>query len=139
MKKQAFTLIGVLTLVLAAGSAFAQSEEVRATVPFDFVAGQTTVPAGTYSITRLNMTSDIVVIHGQNKKANLMVGTMKRGSLKTCEKTKLVFHRYGDRYFLSQIWVEGSSRLRELPKGKLESEMARNSSPQDVVLYASIR
>jgi hypothetical protein len=44
MKKQALTLIGVLSLVLAAGSAFAQSDEVRATVPFDFVAGQTAVP-----------------------------------------------------------------------------------------------
>jgi hypothetical protein len=139
MKKQALTLIGVLSLVLAAGSAFAQSDEVRATVPFDFIANQATVPAGTYSITRLDMTSNIVVIHGLNKKANLMVGTMNQGSRKPCDKTKLVFHRYGDRYFLSQIWVEGSSHLRELPKGRLESEMARNSSSQDVVLYASTR
>ena len=138
MKKQALTLIGALSLVLAAGSAFAQ-DEVRANVPFDFVANRATVPAGTYSITRLDMTSNIVVIHSLNKKANLMVGTMKRGSQKTCDKTKLVFHRYGNRYFLSQIWVQGSSYLRELPKGKLEAEIARNSSSDDIVLYASTR
>ena len=32
------------------------------------------------------------------------------------EKTKLVFHRYGDQYFLSQVWGEGNNRGTELRK-----------------------
>jgi hypothetical protein len=139
MKKQALALVGVLTLVLAAGSAFAQSEEVRANIPFAFVVNKATLPAGNYSIDRAGMTSDAIVIRCLDGKTSQLAGTMSRGASKISDRTKLVFHRYGDRYFLSQIWVEGNAHMRELAKGKLESEVALDLSSHDVVLYASTR
>lgn len=139
MKKQLLAFVGVLSLILVAGSAFAQSEEVRAKIPFDFVVNKTTMPAGTYSIARTGITSDATVIRGLNCKAAMLVGTMQRGSAKINDRSKLVFHRYGDRYFLSQIWVEGSSHMRVLPKTNLESEVALDLTSKDVILYASAR
>lgn len=139
MKKQILSLVGVLSLVLAAGSAFAQSQEVRANIPFDFVVSKTTMPAGTYSISRIASSSDAVVVRGLNCKAAKLVGTMKQGSAKINDRSKLVFRRYGDRYFLSQIWVEGTDHVRVLPKTNLESEVALDLKSNDVILYASTR
>jgi len=139
MKKQLLAFVGVLSLILVAGSAFAQSEEVRANIPFNFVVNKTTMPAGTYSITRTGITSDALAIRGLSCKAALLVGTMRRSSAKTNDRSKLVFHRYGDRYFLSQIWVEGSDHMRVLPKTNLESEVALDLTSKDVILYASAR
>ena len=121
MKKTALTLVGALSLLLVAGSAFAQSNEVRANVPFDFVVNKTTMPAGTYQIVNGGtLGSETIAIRGMNIKAS-----------------KLVFHRLGDRYFLSQIWVEGSDSVRQLPKSQLESEVAMDYATQEVVLVAS--
>lgn len=139
MKKQVLALVGVLSLILAAGSAFAQSEEVRANIPFNFVVNKTTLPAGNYSITRFGMTSDAMVIRCVDAKTSQLVSTMSRGSSKINDRTKLVFHRYGDRYFLSQIWVEGNAHMRQLSKSNLESEVALDLTSKDVVLYASTR
>jgi hypothetical protein len=97
------------------------------------------MPAGTYSITRTGITSDALAIRGLSCKAALLVGTMRRSSAKTNDRSKLVFHRYGDRYFLSQIWVEGSDHMRVLPKTNLESEVALDLTSKDVILYASAR
>jgi hypothetical protein len=51
-------------------------------------------------------------------------------------QTKLVFRRYGDRYFLYQIWVEGNNRGRELPMTPLEKELASNARPTLVAVLA---
>src|SRR5207244_6047829 len=51
--------------------------------------------------------------------------------------TQLVFHRYGNRYFLYQIWVRGENRGRELPQTRLERELASNRQPAPVAVLAS--
>ena len=40
-------------------------------------------------------------------------------------QSKLVFNRYGDHYFLSQVWTAGNSRGRQLLKSGREREMAQ--------------
>lgn len=138
MKKSALTLVGALSLLLVAGSAFAQSNEVRANVPFDFVISKTTMPAGQYQIIKVGTAgSDTIAVRGMSVKAVKMVSTNHDQAKQNSDSTKLVFHRYGNRYFLSQIWVEGSDRVRTLPKTDLESEIALDYTSQDVVLYAS--
>ena len=47
MKRQAFSLMSLLTLLLVAGSAIAQTVHVRADVPFNFAVGNKRLPAGT--------------------------------------------------------------------------------------------
>ena len=50
MKRQAFSLFGLLSLLLVAGSAIVQTVHVRANVPFSFAVGDKTFPAGMYEI-----------------------------------------------------------------------------------------
>jgi hypothetical protein len=138
MKKQALTLIGVLSLLLAAGAAFAQSVEVRANVPFDFVVNHTTLPAGQYSITTIDRGNMVLAIRGF-KKGVMVLTAIPAEAASASDRGKLVFRCYGDRYFLAQIWTAGSERGRILPKSALESEVALDSTPHEVVLYASLR
>jgi hypothetical protein len=41
----------------------------------------------------------------------------------TTQKPKLVFHRYGDQYFLYQVWPAGATTGRQLPKSRGEREV----------------
>ena len=56
-------------------------------------------------------------------------------------KSKLVFHRYGNRYFLTQVWSAGSSLGRELPKSAKEKEQAlaaHNHASDQVTIVARL-
>jgi hypothetical protein len=137
MKKQVLTLVGVLSLLLVAGSAFAQGGQIRATIPFNFTVSHTTLPAGDYSVSTTGGTGSILVIQGANGKALKLVGSNLVQASKLSDRTKLVFRCYGDRYFLAQVWMRGSQMGRELPKSNLESEIAMDAAAHKVVLVAS--
>ena len=52
----------------------------------------------------------------------------------------LVFNRYGDRYFLSGIRIEGSSLTYQVPAGRAEKEMrAANLATSQTSLLAALR
>lgn len=54
------------------------------------------------------------------------------------DKDKLVFHRYGNQYFLSQFWIHGSSVGFELPKSKAERQISKSlTKPATEILTAS--
>ena len=104
MKKQALTMIALMVLVGSlAASAKAQSlssGKLVANIPFEFRAGNQTLPAGEYIVRCVNPASDQVVLQitskdGRNSVMLQMIST--RG--KATETARLVFHRYGDRYF----------------------------------------
>ena len=44
------------------------------------------------------------------------------------DATKLVFHRYGDQYFLAEFWNLGSTTGYEFRRSKAEREIARSAS-----------
>jgi hypothetical protein len=137
MKKQVLTLVGVLSLLWVAGSAFAQSGQIRATIPFNFTVSHTTLPAGDYSVSTTGGTGSILVIQGAHGQAVKLVGSNRVQASKLSDRTKLVFRCYGDRYFLAQVWMRGSQMGRELLKSPLESEIAMDAAAHEAVLVAS--
>ena len=127
MKRQAFSLVSLLTLLLVAGSAFAQTVHVRGNIPFNFAVGNKTFPAGTYDIRTISSgDSKTLRLRSQDNNASVMVNSNAAETLKPASKSKLVFNHYGKRYFLSQIWVKGETHGRQLPKSSREKEMARD-------------
>lgn len=127
MKRQAFSLVSLLTLLLVAGSAIAQTVHVRGDIPFNFAVGNKTLPAGTYDVGTISSgDSKTLLLQSRDGDASMMVNSNAAESFKPADKTKLVFNRYGNRYFLSQIWVNGETRGRQLPKTSREKEMARD-------------
>jgi hypothetical protein len=141
MKKQALTLVGVLGLLLVAGSAFAQTRgTLLADVPFNFTVNRTTMPAGPYTISTMGTGNGVLLIQGQDSKAVKLVTANAAQAATPANRTKLVFHCYGgDHCFLYQIWVAGATRGQELPKGNVEREVAANINSRNVTVMASTR
>lgn len=138
MKKQLFILFGV-GLLLAAASAYAQSIRVKANVPFDFIVRGVTLQAGEYTIEPVAANGAALAIRDADQKAKSVVLTNRCESLKPASQTQLVFHRYGNRYFLSEIWVEGNLSGHQLPQSPRETEMAMDYRVERVVVVAALR
>jgi hypothetical protein len=138
MKNQLFALIG-LGLLLATASAYAQTGVVKANVPFNFIVDKAELPAGQYTIQALGITGSAMTIQSPDREVVKMILPQDCESLRAPKTTKLVFHRYGTRYFLAQIWTAGNDRGKELPKSGRESEVAMDYPSQDVVVVATLR
>jgi len=138
MKNQLFALLG-LGLLLTTASARAQTGTVSANIPFDFVATGQTLPAGEYTVRSVEMQGMMLSIRDSDQRPTSMVISHRCESLNRSARTKLVFHRYGSRYFLAQIWREGDRSGYELPKSNHESEVAQDYPFQNVVLAARLR
>lgn len=129
------TILGAL-LVMTAATAHAQSERTEVTyVPFNFVVGKKTLPAGKY-VVRPNRTrsNDVWVVQSKDGDASALFTTTRVQSSKTPKRTKLVFNKYGDQYFLSQIWFDGNNSGRELVKRHNERQLEKNIARRMVVL-----
>ena len=132
-------LIAVALALLGTTAASAQTVDVKASVPFSFTVNRATLPAGEYSLKSMDEQGTALAIRNLNSKtANLVLSSSCR-SPKSAGQTKLLFHRYGNHYFLSQIWIEGSYAGRELPRSTQEKEVAKDFSMQQVVLVAAKR
>jgi hypothetical protein len=126
MKRQAFSLISLLSLLLV-GSAIAQTVHVRGNIPFNFAVGSKTFPAGTYDIASVDsLDGKILLLQARDGNASMMLNSNTAENLKPADKTKLIFNQYGNRYFLSQIWVAGETCGHQLPKTSREKELARD-------------
>ena len=126
MKRQAVSLISLLSLLLVAGSAIAQTIHVHGNVPFNFAVGNKTFPAGAYNIQTTSADGKMLLLRSRDGSLSMIVGSNAAENLKPADKTKLVFNRYGSRYFLSEIWVNGATRGHQLPKTNREKELARD-------------
>ena len=137
MKKQ-LNLLG-LGLLLMSALAYADTVTMKVNIPFSFNVGKATMPAGEYSVRGLGPEGNVISIRNSDKAEYSLTLALACQSLKTPEQSKLVFHRYGDRYFLAQIWTAGKNWGREFPKSRRETEMALDYQVQKVVLLASLR
>jgi hypothetical protein len=116
MKKSYLTAVLTLTCLLGLGiSARAQDTEgVRVNVPFEFVAGGTTLPAGTYTVARVSPgTSQILSIRSYND--GVMFLPIEFDGAATGQ-AKLDFEHVGDKYFLSGIETSAGVYTIGLPR-----------------------
>jgi hypothetical protein len=101
--------------ILAAGIVFlagvhnasAQIEnQLDFTTSFAFTVGNTTVPAGRYTITPVE--DDPWVLELKGGRTSVLFETQSATPKEVPSKDEIVFQRYGDQYVLKNIWSEGS-------------------------------
>ena len=102
MKRIATIALSIAATLISSGSAFAQDHAVKATVPFSFSVNGSWAPAGTYTISSEPNRSNVLRIANSEQKVSMMA-LVWIDSKQPGEGGKLVFHKYGDRYFLSEI------------------------------------
>jgi hypothetical protein len=102
-------------------------------VPFAFETGNQHFEPGVYTI-RMEATH-IASIKGTSRTGFVMI--QSDGDRRTANKSKVVFRKSGNRYFLGEIWIAEKSGHLEVVKSKAERRMQvaeQKSEPTGVEL-----
>jgi len=126
MKTLWIALCTALLAVASASMSTAQTSpgDMTVDVPFSFVVSRQTMPAGHYIVQTFDDAHVRIFSPGTT---GLYVGT-HAAVRSASDGSKLVFHRYGDTYFLAAVWVAGNTTGRELSLSRAERELARNQT-----------
>jgi hypothetical protein len=135
MKTKIFALATTLLLSgLATGICYAQQPALSVDIPFAFQAGDQKMPAGEYRVESITTgAARFQLLRQVDGDARLIVPTMAVLSKAENPDPRLIFHRYGQTYFLSQIW-SGGTLGRELFESNREKEMARGEEGSELAL-----
>jgi len=120
-------IVMLVTLISATAlSQTANSQLLRAHVPFAFHVGSKELPAGEYTITVLNPSSDrkVLQIRSTDGRVSAIVSTMGI-NVNAPEQSRVVFRRYGTSYYFAQAQVAGESRTLAALKSSAEKTEAR--------------
>jgi hypothetical protein len=137
MNKRVFGISAVLTLLVTVTAAVhAQSQRSRITIPFTFVVAQKVLPAGEYTFEPNSKDSfHVWLLAGEKGNDAVLFPTVPLRARQTQEETKLVFSKYDDQYFLSEIWTAGEQSGYKLHLSKQEQQLAKNGThPEQVVV-----
>jgi hypothetical protein len=82
---------------------------LEADVPFQFHVGNTTLPPGRYMVHELEG-SDLTMmqISSADGKLSALFDVESAQARTAPEESELIFNKYGDRYFLSEMYDEGN-------------------------------
>ncbi len=131
----AFAGIVAVIILLATGVASAQSTDpIRFRTPFEFVIGDQWVPAGEYTVSVVSPAGTLS-FRSTDGAVSLLIGSVPVQATQTAERFKFIFNRYGDHYYMSQIWTPGYRTGRTLVPRTTELELAKNQKPQVVTVY----
>lgn len=143
MKKLFYTLTMIVLLVtLFASAAEAQTsnpQTVIAKIPFAFSIGKTNLPAGKYTFTVVNPSSDrrVLEIRNTESHATAMVLTNNVNGI-LADNAKLVFERYDDQYFFTQAQLPGDATSLAAIRSKSERKhMLANAEKKTVIVISA--
>jgi hypothetical protein len=107
---------------------------IKVGITFNFTVGNKTLPAGEYVMAPLNDKSIKIQTVDGHHSVVVMTGSVISGS--GPQTPKLVFHKYGNHYFLAQAWLRNSDAGRELFVSAQELELARTQTQSTVTVAA---
>lgn len=137
MKKNLLAIALSLPMLLSA-AAEAQTTQLRVAVPFEFIVGDTALPAGYYDVHSIDPWGGRELsIHNVTSKAGTLFLSNLCQSAKTSDSNTLVFYRYGQKYFLAEVWTVNTNIGRQMLLNQRQTELARNQQKSEVVLTAS--
>ena len=130
-------LVVGLALATTSVSANGQSKSiVSADIPFDFIVGNKTLAAGKYMVNSATGDGQALNIRRREGKSAVLVLTHEATEQSKKPIARMVFHRYGQQYFLAEVW-SGDQYGRKLLQSKrernLRRELASNGSKSDSV------
>lgn len=132
--KTILTLVLLTLVVLPAATLLAQSGPqllLKVDVPFRFYAGGMELLAGQYDVFHVTNANWILIRSSDQRAAAIVkisVGDMGLDQL----ASKLVFNRYGDKYFLSEVWTAQDYQIHRCTPSNIERNVALNSVPETV-------
>jgi hypothetical protein len=115
----------VASLAVASGTTalHAQDETRRipVNIPFAFEVASAHLSPGTYVLG--DPLQHVLTVRG--KSGTVLAIDWREADLAPATEGKVVFDRYGDRYFLREVWVEGKSEHFRCPESKAEHQVRK--------------
>ena len=133
MKQHIFKLTAILAIFLGLAVTGVQaqaSSKVEVNIPFEFSAGKTTLQPGVYTIKR--MSGNYLTLRSAGGESVILNAPLNLTSSDPKSVERLVFNKYGDEYYLSQIWLTADTG-RELAVRK------KSAKPEIVALSLRTR
>jgi hypothetical protein len=114
---------GFASAALAAACLYAQSP-ITAQIPFAFHVGDSIFPAGSYTASTNTSGSAVLRLRAADGKATAMVLSNGLNWPGAPTQPRFVFNKYGDEYYLSQVWTTPDGNGRQLVQSRREAELA---------------
>jgi len=132
---KALALLAVLGAVVVPVVAGAELS-VRATIPFEFTVGDTPLPAGTYQFEPQNYGRLLAIWNADQRWRALVIVQPAYRAARRSATASVLFNRYGDRYFLSEIWGAPDTGGSRVLKSRAEREASLKASAQTAQIAA---
>jgi hypothetical protein len=131
MKMQSIKLFvaAIAIAILSAASVSAQGV-VKFDIPFQFHIGKEKLDAGKYEIKQMTG-SRYLFRNTKTGASRLVVSIAESGTNESSVAEKLVFNRYGNVYFMRQLFVKNGTAGRELGESSAERRLRKVSNSND--------
>lgn len=141
MKTQAYSFLAIASLIAMFSVAPTQAQTNRliaASVPFNFIIGDRTLPAGEYIFALVRTGgADTVKIQSADGHITAFVPARAARAKVSQAEPKLVFDRYADQYFLSQVCGLEELTTQQLVKPRAEDRLAKTVAEKKNVSIAA--
>ncbi len=122
----------VFALTICPSNAHAQivgGAGLEVNVPFQFHVGSAKLPAGKYTI-RLLDDSDLTVmeISSADGSTSALFQVQAADTNSTPAKSELIFNKYGNRYFLLELFDEGNSTGSKVAESRYEKRISKETA-----------
>ena len=134
MKRAALYMTVILALALCPILAQAQTL-LRADIPFDFTAGNRTMPSGTYVIEDAANHTQLLRCLDSKAAAFVMSNSVTKAR-PDLSKNVLIFKVYGSNYVLDEIWAGGAGH--QVRGSKRPAELAKSERPKEAIVAMQV-
>jgi hypothetical protein len=124
MKKQAL-IVASFCFVVGLAIASAKAQDVEAKVPFSFTVSGKILPAGDYTMI---IHSNLLKITNGDGRIVALASVYDASGGPAGEKSQIIFHCYGDRCFLAELWSAHQLNGRELMTSQAEAKAEKQES-----------
>jgi hypothetical protein len=129
-----------ICLLFTAATLFAQTTSsqrlMTVKIPFAFGVEDHSLPAGEYLVLTVTPERSIRIV-SRDGKHSAIVNDLPNYTSEPSPNSRLVFHRYGNEYFLTQVWTAGQNVARNPLSSKKAMESASSGeSPETFTVVA---
>jgi len=111
---------------------------LQANIPFQFHAGAANLPAGTYRIRMLdNNNLTVMEISNMDGTRSALIQVQDSDANSTPTQSELIFNKYGDQYFLAEMFDEGDASGSKVIESNLEKKVSQGTETTQAHVQAS--
>ena len=104
-------------------------DQLDVNIPFQFHAGNAKFPAGKYVVQVLDDSDQTVMeIRSANDSTSALLEVRETRANATPAKSELIFNKYGNRYFLSELFDEGNSTGSKVAESRYEKRISKETA-----------